>query len=98
MGALKMGLTEDELPDIVERWRTANPRIKDLWYTLESAALEVMRTGSPVGINKGIILAREVRDGLDFFTVKLPSGRKLYYPHPFWLRMTLGRTLCTTTA
>lgn len=91
MGALKMGLTEDELPDIVERWRTANPRIKDLWYTLESAALEVMRTGSPVGINKGIILAREVRDGLDLFTVRLPSGRKLYYPHPFLAENDFGK-------
>lgn len=93
MGALKMGLTEDELPDIVERWRTANPRIKDLWYTLENAALEVMRTGATVGVNRGIILSREfdTRSGLDFFTVLLPSGRKLYYPHPFLAENDFGK-------
>ncbi len=93
MGALKMGLTEDELPDIVTRWRKANPRIKDLWYTLENAALKVMRTGTSVGVNKGIIFAREfdIANGLDFFTVLLPSGRKLYYPHPFLAQNDFGK-------
>lgn len=93
MGALKMGLNEDELPNIVNRWRKANPRIKDLWYTCESAALEVMRTGTPVGINKGIIFAREfdVTTGLDFFTVALPSGRKLYYPYPYLAENDFGK-------
>ncbi|MDE7389869.1 MAG: hypothetical protein K2M82_02885 [Lachnospiraceae bacterium] len=93
MGALKMGLTEEELPDIVTRWRKANPRIKDLWYTLENAALEVMRTGTSVGVNKGIILSREfdIANGLDFFTVLLPSGRKLYYPHPFLAQNDFGK-------
>ncbi len=93
MGALKMGLSEDELPDIVSRWRKANPRIKDLWYSCESAALEVMRTGNAVGINKGIIFSREYAPscGLDFFTVLLPSGRKLYYPHPFLSENNFGK-------
>lgn len=93
MGALKMGLEEDELPDIVSRWRKANPRIKDLWYTCENAALEVMRTGKPSGINKGIIFAREydISNGLDFFTITLPSGRKLYYPHPFLAENDFGK-------
>lgn len=93
MGALKMGLTEDELPDIVSRWRKANPRIKDLWYTCENAALQVMRTGAPVGINKGIIFAREfdIQNGLGFFTISLPSGRKLYYPHPFLAENDFGK-------
>ena len=40
MGALGMGLAEEELPDIVQRWRGANPRIRDLWYAVEQAALE----------------------------------------------------------
>lgn len=39
MGALNMGLSEEELPDIVQRWRNANPRIRDLWYAVEEAAL-----------------------------------------------------------
>lgn len=93
MGALNMGLSEDELPDIVQRWRKANPRIRDLWYACENAAVEVMTTGHRVGINKGIIFSREydVVTGLDFFTVQLPSGRKLYYPHPFLAENDFGK-------
>lgn len=93
MGALNMGLSEDELPDIVSRWRNANPRIKDLWYTCENAALEVMKTGKAAGINKGIIFSREydISSGLDFFTVTLPSGRKLFYPHPFLAENQFGK-------
>ena len=93
MGALDMGLSEDELPDIVQRWRKANPRIRDLWYTCENAALEVMTTGQRVGINQNIIFAREYDcgAGLDFFTVQLPSGRKLFYPHPFLAENDLGK-------
>ena len=84
MGALAMGLTEEELPDIVYRWRSANKRIVDLWYSLENAALEVMRTGQPVGV-KGLLFSREgdYNNGQDFFTITLPSGRKLYYARPF---------------
>ena len=92
MGALNMGLTEEELPDIVKRWRSANKRIVDLWYSLENAALSVMRTGHPVGI-KGLIIAREsdISQGLDFLTITLPSGRKLYYVKPFLAENDFGK-------
>lgn len=84
MGALQMGLTEEELPDIVQRWRQANPRIKGLWYAIENAALAVMETAQPQGIN-GLIFALEgdIIYGQSFLTVRLPSGRKLFYPKPF---------------
>jgi DNA polymerase len=84
MGALKMGLTEEELPDIVSRWRKANPRIVDFWQKVENAALYVMNTARPVGLDHGIIFARESNpaDGSDFLTITLPSGRKLFYPSP----------------
>lgn len=84
MGALTMGLVEEELPEIVQRWRGVNKRIVDLWYGLENAALEVMRTGQPVGV-KGLIMAREgdYQNQQDFFTITLPSGRKLFYVKPF---------------
>ncbi len=92
MGALEMGLTEDELPDIVYRWRNANRRIVDLWYSLENAALEVMRTGQPVGI-RGLLLSREgdLANGQDFLTTTLPSGRKLFYARPFLNQNELGK-------
>ena len=84
MGALDMGLSEEELPDIVQRWRQANPRIKDLWYAVEQAALTTMQTAQPQGIY-GLIFALEgdLVYGQSFLTVQLPSGRKLYYPKPF---------------
>lgn len=83
MGALDMGLTETELPDIVNRWRDANKRIRDLWYSMEAAAVQVIQTGQPVGL-RSLVLAREMDAGnnLDFLTIRLPSGRKLYYAHP----------------
>ena len=83
MGALDMGLTEEELPEIVQRWRDANKRIRDLWYAMESAAVSVIQSGTRASVNN-ILLAREVDSGnnLDFLTVRLPSGRKLYYVNP----------------
>ena len=92
MGALDMGLDEEELPEIVRRWRSANKRIVDLWYSLENAALEVMRTGHASGI-KGLIIAREVdyNNQQDFLTVTLPSGRKLFYAKPFLSKNTWGK-------
>ena len=92
MGALKMGLKEEELPEIVKRWRASNKRIVDLWYSLENAALEVMRTGQAIGI-KGLIIAREVDfdNNQDFLTIALPSGRKLFYAKPFIQRNEMGR-------
>ena len=83
MGALDMGLSEEELPDIVSRWRDANKRIRDLWYAMEAAAVSVIQNGAPTGLHN-ILLAREVDpcNGLDFLTIRLPSGRKLYYANP----------------
>ena len=83
MGALDMGLTEEELPEIVSRWRDANKRIRNLWYSMEAAAVSVIQNGAPVGLHN-LMLAREVDmdNGLDFMTIRLPSGRKLYYARP----------------
>lgn len=83
MGALRSGLTEDELPDIVDRWRRSNPAIVNFWYQVEAAALAAIQDGrsSTVGC---VTISRECDpgNGLDFMTIKLPSGRKLYYASP----------------
>lgn len=83
MGALDMGLAEEELPEIVQRWRDANKCIRNLWYAMEAAAVSVVQSGAPTEL-RGITLAREVdhSNGLDFLTIRLPSGRKLYYANP----------------
>lgn len=92
MGALSMGLTEEELPDIVTRWRGANKQICGLWYAVENAALAAMRTAQPQGIN-GLIFALEgdFVYGQSFLTVRLPSGRKLFYPKPFLKENQFGK-------
>ena len=92
MGALNMGLTEEELPDIVSRWRSANPRIRDLWYAVEEAALKVMHTAQPQAI-RGLVfrLEGDLIYGQSFLTVQLPSGRKLFYPKPFLQENQFGK-------
>ena len=83
MGALDMGIPEADLPDIVSRWREANKRIRDLWYSMDNAAIQVITQGGTVGLN-GLILSREYdyNQGTDCMTITLPSGRKLYYVSP----------------
>lgn len=83
MGALDMGIPEEDLPDIVSRWREANKRIRDLWYSMDNAAVQVITQGGSVGLN-GLILSREYdySQGTDCMTITLPSGRKLYYISP----------------
>ena len=92
MGALNMGLSEEELPDIVHRWRSANPRIRDLWYAVEEAALAAMQTAQPQAIYNLIFnLESDIVYGQNFLTVQLPSGRKLYYPRPFLKENQFGK-------
>lgn len=83
MGALDMGIPENDLPDIVNRWREANKRIKDLWYKMDSAAVAVITQGGSVGVN-GVMVSREFNhsQNTDYMTITLPSGRKLYYISP----------------
>jgi DNA polymerase I - 3''-5'' exonuclease and polymerase domains len=92
MGALDMGLSEDELPEIVERWRNANRAIVGFWRSIEGAALHAVQTGEAVGL-RGLVIAREMdsRTGQDFLTIRLHSGRKLYYPRPHVVENQFGR-------
>lgn len=79
MGALKMGLTEDELQPLVDAWRNANPAIVRLWYDVGNAAIRAVETGLPTRILQGGITFG-VSKGLLF--VHLPSGRRLSYARP----------------
>ena len=78
MGALKMGLHEEELPDIVQRWRSSNKRIVDMWYALESMALRCIEYGESNALPSGIAMSRDEKT----LTVTLPSGRQLFYIEP----------------
>ena len=77
MGALEMGLTEDELPLLVDAWRQSNPNIVKLWWDVDRAALDAVRnkhTNSTHGITFSC------QSGMLFIT--LPSGRRLAYVKP----------------
>lgn len=75
MGALKGGIPEEDLPDIVRKWRDANSNIRQLWYDAEKAAVKAVRTKSRVHVAKGIYYRYE--RGILF--ADLPSGRSLTY-------------------
>lgn len=92
MGAADMGLTDEEMKDIVNRWRKSSKRIVELWYALENASVEVLEKGEPQMV-KCVKLAREYDFiyGQDFFTIALPSGRKLFYPKPFLKENQFGQ-------
>jgi len=77
MGALEMGLTEDELQPLVSAWRQANPNITKLWWDVDHAAMEAVRykhTNETHGIEFSC------RSGMLF--IMLPSGRHLAYVKP----------------
>lgn len=78
MGALNMGLSEDELPDIVKRWRQANKRIVDFWYKVEQCAVDCAEYGVISTLPHGITFSRDER----CLFITLPSGRKLFYNEP----------------
>ena len=77
MGALDMGLSEDELPALVDAWRQANPRIVEFWWAVDRAVMEAVKykhTTTDYG------LTFSCKSGMLFIT--LPSGRKLAYVKP----------------
>ena len=86
MGALDMGLSEDDLPPLVAAWRRANPHITQFWWDVDKAAVEAVtkRTGTRAGR-----IGFEYRSGILFVT--LPSGRKLAYVKPRMAVNKFGR-------
>lgn len=78
MGALNMGLTEDELPELVAAWRKSNPNIVKLWWDIENAAISAVKEMETVNMQYGLKFS--YRSGILFIT--LPSGRSLAYIRP----------------
>ncbi len=75
-------IPEEKMKDLVDRWRASNPNIVQLWHKYETAALTAVKLGRTVYLDHGVIFAREMSNYLDFLTIQLPSGRKLYYDRP----------------
>ena len=99
MGALRMGIPEDDLPDIVEKWRTSHPKTVGMWYRIEEAAVSCVSSGEPMRPDCGAApisgiefrMENDLLYGQTFMTIQLPTGRKLYYPKPFLKENKFGK-------
>ena len=90
MGALDMGLTKEELPNLVKSWRHANPHIASYWWQIDRAvrgAIEQLR------ITRVGALTFYMKKGTLF--IALPSGRRLAYPGAALAGSTYGKTAIT---
>lgn len=90
MGALDMGLSEDELPGLIDDWRTANPHIVQFWWDVEKAAMDTVKDHKERNVG---------RIRFQFYAntlwVVLPSGRKLAYIKPRLQPNRFGRMAMT---
>lgn len=77
MGALEMGLTEEELQPLVNAWRNANPMITTLWWDIDRAVKTTVREHIPTEV-AGLKFTYES----GFLFMRLPSGRRLAYVKP----------------
>lgn len=82
-GALK-DLPDEEIQDMVNRWRQQNPNIVQLWRTMEHAAKFVINSKRGCLAIPGVTFRMEASTTcpFPFMTMSLPSGRKLYYANP----------------
>ena len=77
MGAIEMGLGEDELPALVSAWRQSNPGITEFWWAVDRAATDAVIRKTTTKTHG---VAFSCRSGMLFIT--LPSGRSLAYVKP----------------
>jgi len=78
MGGASMGLSDEEMQDIVIKWRLASPNIKKMWYKVQDAAYSAVRERKRVKVAHGV--SYSYQSGILF--AELPSGRKLAYVRP----------------
>ncbi|MCI6223215.1 MAG: DNA polymerase [Selenomonadales bacterium] len=77
MGAIEMGIPEEELGPLVQSWRSANPHIVDFWWQVDGAVKTAIKQRIPVQVNN---LRFFCKSGMLF--IELPSGRQLSYVKP----------------
>ena len=87
MGALKMGIPEEDLPDIVERWREANPHIVRYWYKIGDAMMAAVKYHETTELPYGVKVWRTNK----LLHVQLPSGRCIRYYDPHLTPNRFGR-------
>lgn len=77
MGAIEMGIPEEELGPLVQSWRSANPHIVDFWWQVDGAVKTAIKQRIPVWVNN---IRFSCQSGMLF--IELPSGRRLSYVKP----------------
>ena len=77
MGALDMGIPEEELGNLVQSWRSANPNIVDFWWQVDGAVKTAIKQRVPVWVNN---IRFSCQSGMLF--IELPSSRRLSYVKP----------------
>ena len=90
MGALEMGLKEEELPDIIESWRNANPKIVQYWWDVEKAAIDTVKTHQ-----EHVVQKIKFQFYANTLWMVLPSGRRLAYMKPKLMPNKYGRMSLT---
>ena len=88
MGALDMGIAEDELKPLVDSWRKANPNIKSFWYNCQNSAIKAIRSGKPQMANG--VKFYKYRDHL---ILELPNGRNIVYRNAKTAQNSWGSTV-----
>lgn len=86
MGALDMGLEEEELQPLVNQWRASNPHITKFWWDVDAAAVKAVKERTSISYKN---LCFTYRSGILFVT--LPSGRNLSYIKPQMTQNRFGR-------
>ena len=90
MGAIDMGIPEEELPELVSQWRSANPHITKFWWDVDAASMKAVKEKTTVACGN---LTFSYRAGMLFIT--LPSGRRLAYVKPRLETNRFGRAAIT---
>lgn len=90
MGALDMGLSEEELPDLIDDWRSSNPKIVQFWWDIEKAAIESIKDHKDRQVGK-----IDISFSSNTLWLQLPSGRRLAYVKPKLQPNCFGRISIT---
>ena len=90
MGAIDLGVPEEELKPMVDTWRAANPKIVQLWWDTGDAVIKVIKDKVPQQVKN-----LRIRYEAGFLIITLPSGRSLYYPKPRIVQNEYGRESVT---
>lgn len=84
-------LSDDEVQELVNLWRQANPNIVKLWGEVENAAMTAISKGNPTYLSQGVSIYRCLNNRSDYLVIRLPNERELYYPQPKIKKNRFGR-------